>query len=356
MKSISDSTRVEGIERKAAIGLAGPTRIDALDFTKGALVLFMVLYHWINYFIGPGWPYYRYLRFLTPSFIFITGFMISSVYLTKYDARDPRLWKRLSIRGIKLLFIFIALNVIRECILTLSSTSVIWANLTKSSNLSAIFLVGDSTSKIIAFYILIPISYLLIVSGILLFVQRTFKSKHVFFSACLLMVAVPIGLAFVDIKAQNMEIVSIGALGILSGFLPLADINTATKHFPLIVLAYLLYIGAITLWNVPYLLEVAGTVLSVMMLYSIGNRELPVKRIAAGVILLGKYSLFGYISQIAILQVLQILSHRLRVMTLPWMLVSFAAAFALTFFSVKALDRVRRTSVTANGLYKAVFN
>jgi uncharacterized membrane protein len=27
-----------------------PYRIPALDFTKGALVLIMVLYHWINHF------------------------------------------------------------------------------------------------------------------------------------------------------------------------------------------------------------------------------------------------------------------------------------------------------------------
>ena len=44
----------------------------ALDFTKGALVLIMVLYHWLNYFYGPRGDVYRYLRFLTPSFIFIT--------------------------------------------------------------------------------------------------------------------------------------------------------------------------------------------------------------------------------------------------------------------------------------------
>src|SRR5579872_386052 len=54
-------------------------RVPALDFTKGALVLIMVLYHWMNYFIVLDWTYYRYLHFLTPSFIFITGFMISNI-------------------------------------------------------------------------------------------------------------------------------------------------------------------------------------------------------------------------------------------------------------------------------------
>ena len=64
-------------------------RNPALDFTKGALVLIMVLYHWANYFLNLSWTFYRYLHFLTPSFIFITGFMVSNVYLSKYGPPTP---------------------------------------------------------------------------------------------------------------------------------------------------------------------------------------------------------------------------------------------------------------------------
>src|SRR6184192_3526731 len=59
-----------------------PGRNSALDFTKGMLVLLMVLYHWLNYFVASEGDFYRYLRFVTPSFIFITGFLISNVYLS----------------------------------------------------------------------------------------------------------------------------------------------------------------------------------------------------------------------------------------------------------------------------------
>src|SRR4051812_31970835 len=85
-------------------------RDEALDFTKGALVLLMVLYHWINYFISREGMVYRYIRFITPSFIFITGFLISQIYLAKNDGRDARLPKRLLVRGLKLLGIFTVLN------------------------------------------------------------------------------------------------------------------------------------------------------------------------------------------------------------------------------------------------------
>src|SRR5438309_10032842 len=86
------------------------SRDAAMDFTKGMLVLFMVLYHWLNYFVGSQGHYYNYLRFLTPSFIFITGFMISRIHLTRYMDSGRNLSKRLTIRGIKLLALVFLLN------------------------------------------------------------------------------------------------------------------------------------------------------------------------------------------------------------------------------------------------------
>src|ERR1051325_736043 len=75
-------------------GRTGLPRDAAIDFTKGTLVLFMVLYHWLNYFVGPQGHYYNYLRFLTPSFIFISGFMISRIQLSRYGFDAWHLSKR----------------------------------------------------------------------------------------------------------------------------------------------------------------------------------------------------------------------------------------------------------------------
>ncbi|PYT85568.1 MAG: hypothetical protein DMG36_27405, partial [Acidobacteria bacterium] len=97
-----------------------PLRNPALDFTKGALVLFMVLYHWLNYFISADGDFYRYIRFVTPSFIFITGFVISNVYLAKYELSDSRLPKRLLQRGLKILAIFVVLNIVISLLLSRS--------------------------------------------------------------------------------------------------------------------------------------------------------------------------------------------------------------------------------------------
>src|SRR5262245_13312773 len=111
--SLTSTPPIATAARPESIAAAGATqRIAALDFTKGALVLFMVLYHWLNYFVASQGEFYRYLRFLTPSFIFITGFLISNVYLSRYRISDPRLPRRLVQRGLKTLAIFIILNIL----------------------------------------------------------------------------------------------------------------------------------------------------------------------------------------------------------------------------------------------------
>ena len=87
-----NAPRSSAVENRAGRNLA-------LDFTKGLLVLLMVLYHWINYFVSQQGDFSEILRFITPSFIFITGFLIANVYLAKYAIDDPRLYKRLIQEG-----------------------------------------------------------------------------------------------------------------------------------------------------------------------------------------------------------------------------------------------------------------
>jgi hypothetical protein len=72
------------------------------------------------------------------------------------------------------------------------------------------------------------------------------------------------------------------------------------------------------------------------------------------IILLGKYSLFGYISQVTILQ---ILAASLRHVNSGFgvLILSFVAAFALTTMSVEIVDRARAKTAAINWLYKAVF-
>lgn len=329
-------------------------RIPALDFTKGALVLIMVLYHWVNYFIGGEWDY-RYLRFLTPSFIFITGFMISNVYLSRYDSADRRLSKRLFTRGLKLITIFLALNLSRIFLVPLFGTGVLVQNPVDLGNIFAVFVSGNlpvAGGKLVSFSILVSISYLLMFSGALMLPYRRYR--YTFHLVCVLLLLFILILRLTYGRSYNLEFITIGMLGVVTGFTPIEVINDVVRHPYALAFAYLCYAVAITIWDTPFQLLTIGVFLSLAAIYLAGASGSESGRIKRVVILLGKYSLFGYISQIAILQ---ILSAGFRGIETGYaaLAVSFFAAFALTIASVELMDRARTRVAGVDGLYKAVF-
>jgi peptidoglycan/LPS O-acetylase OafA/YrhL len=328
-------------------------RIAALDFTKGALVLIMVLYHWVNYFIGPQWEYYQYLRFLTPSFIFITGFIISNVYLSKYAAAG--LSKRLFTRALKLMAIFLILNLARICVVPLLDTGVVVRNPLDLRNIFTVFVSGNlpvAGDKLAAFSILVPISYLQMFSGALMLPYRFYR--YTFHVVCALFLLSILALGLTGAKSQNLEYVTIGMLGVLTGFMPIAAINEFVRRPYRLAFAYLCYTIAVTICNVPFPLLIVGVSLSLMVIYLIGVGGSESGTIKSEVILLGKYSLFGYISQIAILQILSA-GFRHFNFGVAVLGISFIAAFALTIMSVEVVDRARARTASMDRFYKAVF-
>jgi len=331
------------------------SRIPALDFTKGTLVLFMVLYHWLNYFVAPEGDY-RYLRFLTPSFIFITGFLISNVYLARYDIADRRLALRLVQRGLKLLAVFVGLNLAIGLLLADSYNGRILFAQLSLRNMVAIYVTGNvwvaENGKAAAFYILVPISYLLLLSALLLTVSRFYR--YTFHLVCALFLLGILILALNGLKSPNLELLTIGLLGVVSGYTPIEQINDCVSRPFALVLAYLCYVGAITLWDVTYPLQLAGVYLSLMLIYLLGASGAEPGRMRRHVILLGKYSLFGYITTIAILQALHRSLRHAESGALALGL-TFVAAFVLTMVSVEVIDRARARTVTVDRLYRAVF-
>lgn len=343
------------LDAQDTISSAKGQRIPALDFTKGALVLIMVFYHWINYFIGPQWKYYPYLRFLTPSFIFITGFMISHVYLSKYATYDSRLWRRLFTRGWKLLAIFLVLNLACNLFIPILGTGIGAQSVPTLANLFTIFVSGNlpiAGDKLASFSILVPISYLLMLSGMLILPLRRYK--YTFHIACAFLLSSIGSLRVFGVGSYNLEFVAIGMIGVLFGFLSVDRVNDALRHYYVLIPVYLGYVIAITIWNVPFLLLVLGVLLNLMILYAVGHAGSKTGVIKDEIILLGKYSLFGYLSQIAILQVLNAGFHRVN-LGLAAMPVSFVVALTLTIASTRAVDYARAKVARADRLYKAIF-
>ena len=329
--------------------MAGGRRVPALDFTKGMLVLIMVLYHWLNYFVGFDHEFYRYLRFLTPSFIFITGFLISNAYLSRYSASDIGLRRRLVQRGLKLLGLFVVLNLLASTIRPVNAVSF--------ESLAGTIITGEvlltTAGKGASFYVLVPIAHLLLLSALLLWMGTFFR--HVFLVTLFSFLLAIVILDLNGLQSPNLELVAIGILGIVCGEIPLTTIDRLGRHWILLIIAYICYVAAIAVWDVRYYLQIIGVCLSLSILYLLGIERGEPGVLRKQLVLVGKYSLFAYIAQIAILQVLRRgLRHvALEPLTLT---ISFLMALGLTVLAVLILDRLRARAQTINRLYGAVFS
>src|SRR5262245_53158097 len=198
----------------AAHAEPGRSRIAALDFTKGALVLLMVVYHVLNYLDYGSIPH-EYLGFVPASFIMIAGFLVAHVYAVRAKADFAGTAYRLAERALKLLLIFTVLNV---------GARLVWSRNRYGTELDLaaflrdwehVYLKGDATG--VAFDVLVPISYTLLLAICLLKIAACKRATlHVialaFFFSCALMESR--GQA-----ANTLNLISAGVLGVSLGVL-----------------------------------------------------------------------------------------------------------------------------------------
>ena len=321
------------------------TRIAALDFTKGSLVLLMVLYHWLNYFVDVPWDVYRYLRFLTPSFIFITGFIITSVYLARYAPDDPRVRRRLISRGLKLLVLFTALNGLAAL---LARPSPAGAANPFGAALYSIYVTGNGRA---AFDVLVPIAYLLIVSPFVLRASARFPWAPHAIAAVTLTAAWALGRK--GFSSVTLELLAIGLLGLSIGTVSRQVVRGAAARVGWLLVAYAGYLIAISAWNIVFPLQVIGVCLSVLLIYVAGATSLSAGPAGRCVVELGQYSLFAYLAQIVVLQLLR---RGFRDLALPGApLAALVTATILTIAAVDVVATARARSTGADRLYRAVF-
>lgn len=326
------------------------SRDSALDFTKGVLVLFMVLYHWMNYFVGIEGPVYPYLRFIPPSFIFISGFLLVNVYPTKYGLGGSKLYIRLLARGLKILALFTVLNIAANMLFSNSYRNALPGVEAFVNNAAAIYIAGNGR---MIFGVLLPISYLLIVSTLIFLGMQA--SKYALIMVC---VASFIGVSFMDyhaVSSPNLSLVAVGILGMLVGQYPLKQIADWAGHSWALAGLYVGYLIAINIWGERYFLEVIGVCLSVIFIYGVGVKISRSRPLGSTLVMLGKYSLFAYIVQIGLLQVLQ---RGLTATDIHYVLLwtlSFIGAFALTIMAVWAVHQICSKSLIGHKMYRLVF-
>jgi peptidoglycan/LPS O-acetylase OafA/YrhL len=325
-----------------------PGRLVGLDFAKGTLVLIMALYHWMNYFVSTDGSVYKYLRFLTPSFIFITGFLIAQVYLGTARARSSSAPKRLLVRAAKLLAIVLILN------LATNATHVGISDITFYA-LRTTILGSVAGSVPVVFSILFPIAYLLLLSSGLLVVSRWYSGIFHVASALSMGLAYSLDLTGTGGRGGYLQLLSIGLFGASLGHVSIARLNRIVDHRFGLLLFYIGYLAVITYWGDGYLVQVAGVCVTLAIMYWIGNTDPGSNKVRQTIVLLGRYSLFGYIIQILILQLLRRGMYSLRP-GIGMSFLAFLACIVLTILSIQLVDYLKKRSSAMNRLYTAVFS
>jgi hypothetical protein len=303
----------------------------------------MVIYHSLNYSPFTDVAFTN-IAFLPPSFIFVAGFLVTNSYLARYDLKDWRLHQRLIIRGAKLILLFTALNVVLY-FMALGPAAVGRF----AENLQPIYLTADG--RVASFLILASIGYLLLLAPLLLVMGSVNRwLLPMLASAVFVFCSV---LEWRGSVSYHLDLISVGIIGAASGLLPLDRIAGLARRWVVVVPLYCLYRTGSYFIGEPYAMQVTAVVTGLLLLYGLAL-NLPAKtQFYRQIVLLGRYSLFGYIGQLGIIQVVVRVfgpfETPLAVVIL--MVIALAATWAATLL----IDWLRAKARFVDLTYKAAF-
>lgn len=322
------------------------SRIDALDWTKGALVLCMIVYHAINYSAFNSMAF-QFLAFLPPSFILIAGFLVGQVYVKNYDLDSWKPYRRLMVRGFKLLVLFAALNV-AYCVARERNLSNGLLDFTNHS--SAIFLSGNERAGI--FEVLLPIAYFLLLAPALLWLRTRSGAAIIFCAGAVFIFCAALELNGISYK--NLSLFSAGLLGMMFGLISINSINSVARHLPSILVIYATYRLCSFYFGEIYPVQMFGAVASLGLLYGIALHLDCTSTVGQQMTFFGKYTLLGYLAQIPLIQ---IIVHFAGGKPNQWLMVlaTIITTAALLFLILRVIDELRRRIKFADTTYKTIF-
>lgn len=322
-------------------------RIEALDFTKGILVIFMVIYHSLNYHgIFPN----RYIPFVAPAFIMLAGFIITQIYFPKYgrDINGARI--RLAVRSIKLLLIFTILNLAGRMVWPLYHYGITFEIEDFFGNWIDIYLIG--TPRTAAFEVLLPISYTLILS---ILIPR-FKSITAYFIiiCAITIFSASILMEYYRSTVYTIALISAGIIGMAVGLLPLPLINAFARSWIKIIFLFVLYGISAFFCGHYYYTQIFSTIIALLIIYSTGIRINFKNLFPKQILLLGQYSLLSYILQIAFIKIFFSLLSRWHT-DKPNIIITVFSITIITYITILILDYARPKYRYMDVLYKTVF-
>jgi hypothetical protein len=322
------------------------SRIEALDWTKGALVLCMVVYHAINYSAFRPMAF-RFLAFLPSSFILIVGFLVGQVYAAKYDLKTWKPYLRLAVRGFKLLVLFLVLNV-TYCIIL--ERNFLYGILEFTDRSNAIFLSGNGREGI--FEVLLPIAYFLLLAPALLWLRSRVSGAIIFCAAGIFLLCVAFEINGLFYK--NLSLLSAGLLGMACGLIPIGSINRFARYWLPVLSVYALYRLCSYFVGEIYIVQMLGALANLTVFYACALHLDCASILGRQMVMFGKYSLLGYLVQIPLIQ---IIVHIFGGKREHWIGVSTVAVVTtvLLFLIVRGVHELRSRSRLMDRTYKAVF-
>lgn len=345
----SQSVPAAAVEVSPAVGKSqAGARIGALDWTKGALVLCMVAYHAINYSAFRRTAFIA-LGFLPPSFILIAGFLVGQVYAKKYSLDTWKPYARLLVRGLKLLLLFLVLNVAYCIVRKKDLVDGLWEFADRTGT---IFISGNNRegNREGIFEVLLPIAYFLILAPGLLWLRSRTKSAITLFAVAIFVLCEVLERR--GMPSRNLTLLSAGMIGMACGLVRIQSIDGfAVKLLPVLGL-YATYRLASYFFGEIYPIQMFGALASLLVLYGLALHLDCDSRSGRQIVLLGKYSLAGYLIQIPLIQMLVFYGRPTH-----WVGVAAVALIttALLFFIVQALNILRSRNTVVDRAYKAVF-
>jgi hypothetical protein len=334
--------------RPVSVKQQSGNRIVALDWVKGALVVLMVIYHSINY-TGLMGVAFRLMAFLPTSFILITGLLLTSIYLAKFKATDWRLHRRLLVRGLKLIILFVLLNVSMILVRSSNVDDAGTALEDLASKWREIFFFPSK--RIASSSMLIAIGYLLLLAPLVLALNSV--KNWLLPMLTVLLFAAGCYWEWVGTLNYYFSMVTFGIIGMCLGRIPLGKLEEISRRWAIVLPLYCAYRLCSYLFTELFPVQLAGTVLSLLILLGLAlilSEESFIYRQCA---LLGRYSLFGYIFQLLALQVLR------RVIRTPEPIITFATltviTLLLTWLGTVVVEKLRRRARAVDASYKFVF-
>jgi len=324
-------------------------RDASFDFLKGFLVLVMVVHHTLEYFVGPDFWLIRYVDFVTGGFVFAAGFLPAALLQSHPVVDRQKTCGRLFKRGLKLLLLFILLNIVLGLVLDKSPSGKQFGVTQFLVNLRPILFGGDKS--LAAFAILMPIAYTLMALAILL------QARHVRFVVTITALGLVTFCTLSTIGSFNLYYFSMGLAGSAAGMLVdprMIDSysKSGAKVLPWVGAAA--YMISITFLQHDNAMLYAAGIFCVLGCVYTSVKAFEEERSWFGFcVVLGQYSLVGYLSQILFLQLLR----RGHLSALQWSLglIPFLLTCAFVGGLCFGLDFLRKRNRRIDFLYRFVF-